>query len=362
MNSNPLNELNRPIWNSASPSFPSKSAGASRASGAFQEVWYLKLNDPASQRALWLRMTLLISANGFRQVAETWAVYFQRGANREVSKLALKQTHDLKAFQASPQGFGDGGIRIGDCEFSGGRIRGRIQSKGRSMSWDLSLASAQEAHFNLVPEALRRSGLVRNTAVTAAEDLVVNGTTEITDERGATESIAWANAAGMQAHLSGPKSPHSWVWGHCNLFVGESGRPVPFVFEGLSARARLIGPLPSPRLSTFYFLYEGKPYAFNSLWESLRVKSAHSLTEWSFQADRGDLSFRGKSKAEHKDFAGLTYEDTNGSLLYCANSKLSDLQIHVYRRGKLENSFYSNGMAAFEVVSRQKNPYVPLLV
>ena len=57
------------------------------------------------------------------------------------------------------------------------------------------------------------------------------------------------------------------------------------------------------------------------------------------------------------------YEDTNGSLLYCANSKLLEVsRIHIYRRGKLsESTFYGHGTAAFEVVTREKNPYVPIL-
>ena len=326
--------------------------------GPFQEVWYLKLNDPTHQRALWLRMTLLVSANGFRQVAETWAVYFHRVAGQEVTKVALKQSHEIKSFSASDEG----SLRIADCEFSPQRVRGRIQSKGKTLTWDFSIAPNQDARFNFVPQSLRRSGLAKNTAETVAEDLVFNGVTELTDGNGAPAKVTWTNAAGMQGHLSGPKAGHSWVWGHSNLFVNEEGRPIPFIFEGLSVRARLLGPMPSPRLSSFYFLYEGKPYAFNSIWDAIRVKSKNTLTDWEFQADRGELSFRGRAKAELKDFAGLTYEDTNGSLLYCANSKLSNLQIHIYRKGKLESSFSSNGMAAYEVVTRQKSPYVPLLL
>lgn len=338
----PQESLNRPLWNPRE----------SRARKAFQEVWYLKVNDPDANRALWLRLTLLVSANGFRRVAETWAVHFQRSQTREVSKIAWKQSHDLKSFSYGE----DGAIRIEGCEFGPARTRGSITSNGRTISWDLNLMTGHEASFNLVPESLSRIGLVRNTAVTVAEDLRFSGHVDIDGQRS-----EWKNAAGMQAHLSGSKNGHSWVWGHCNLFVDAQGKPVPFLFEGLSAKARLLGSLPSPRLSTFFFHYEGQPYRFNSLWDSLRVKSGSSLTDWRFQADRGDLSFRGKAHAEIKDFAGLTYEDTNGSLLYCANSKLSSLEIHVYRHGKLESTLYSHGTTAFEVVTREKNPYVPIL-
>jgi hypothetical protein len=340
-------DFNRPHWVQA----PVKGG---RPPAAFQEVWYLKLNDPTHNRALWLRLTLLVSANGFRRVAETWGIFFQRSSNsREVTKVALKQTHDLSTFKCSP----DGTLQAENFELSPTHTRGQIASKGRTIAWDLKITPGHDARFNLVPETLHRSKIVRNTAFTVGEDLRFTGTSTVDND-----TTEWKDAAGMQAHLSGPKNGHSWVWGHCNLFVDGQGKPVPFLFEGLSAKARLAGSLSTPRLSTFYFHYEGQPYEFNTLWDAVRVKSRSSLTDWHFQADRGDLSFRGEATAELKDFAGLTYEDTNGSLLYCANSKLSNMQIHVYRRGKLESTFYAHGTAAFEVVTREKNPYVPILV
>jgi hypothetical protein len=246
-------QLNRPLWNPTAP----------RGRKAFQEVWYLKVNDPDTNRALWLRLTLLISANGFRRIAETWAIFFQRNSTKDVTKLALKQTYDLSAFSSDA----DGTIRIGECELGANRTRGKITSKGKTISWDLQLQDGHEATFELLPRSLSRTGLLKNTAVTVSEDLRFDGTTEID---GVTHE--WKNAAGMQAHLSGAKNGHSWVWGHCNLFVDEGGKPVPFLFEGMSAKARLVGKLASPKLSTFLFHYEGKAYHFNSLWDALRVR------------------------------------------------------------------------------------------
>lgn len=318
----------------------------------FQRVWYLKLNDPTSQRALWLRFSLLSSGNGFKRVAETWAVFFQRGPNREVKKIALKQVHDIRAFSSIAQSI----IRIEDCELLENQTRGLIQSKGNSIQWDLRFIQNKQNSFNLIPEMLSRTGVVRNTVVTDCEELLFTGTTQVNGE-----VIHWKEAPGMQGHLYGPKSSHSWVWGHCNTFLNEQGKPAQFVFEGLSARNQ-IGPFVTPRLSSFYFFYQNQGYYFNTLRDAIFLKSTNTLNEWTFQADRGDLSFRGTARAEHKDFAGLTYEDTNGSLLYCSNSKLSDMKILIYKRGKLETSFTAQGTAAFEVVSREKNPYVPLLI
>jgi hypothetical protein len=176
------------------------------------------------------------------------------------------------------------------------------------------------------------------------------------------EAQEWSPALGILSRWSGPDQGHSWVWAHCNTFVDDSGQPVPFIFEGRSARMLLMGQIPGPQISAFYFFHKGEAHVFNSLLDSLKIRSTHSNTEWRFQADRGDLSFRGLIRAEHRDFAGLTYEDTNGSLIYVASSELSDLSVHVYRRGKLEASYLSAGTASFEVASRSRNPYVPVLI
>ncbi|OFZ21733.1 MAG: hypothetical protein A2X94_15715 [Bdellovibrionales bacterium GWB1_55_8] len=335
----------------------SRQSSLQRGEHASQETWSLKLNDPASQRAFWLRFTTLITKNGFRRISEIWGVLFERDQNREVLKSALRQTFDISAFKLAPGST----VRIGDCELSldmaHGRTRGTIRSKGHALRWDLQFRGNKPAAFTLTPETLARSGVLKNISNTLSEDLRFEGFLVYDDK-----TIEWKSAPGMLTHFKGPRSDHSWVWGHANSFVNERGESVPFIFEGITTRPHAFGAIRLPKLSSFYFLYNGQEYRFHSLWDSIRSKSSSTLQEWEFQADRGELSFRGKASSEHKDFAGLTFEDTNGSLLYCANSKLSDLSLHVYRGGKLDNSFYANGTAALEIVSRERNPYVPLLV
>ena len=119
-------------------------------------------------------MTLLISANGFRRVVQRPGRFTLSAApNNEVSKLAWKQTHDLKSFSSTA----DGAIRVGECELSPARTQGRITSKGKTITWDLKLQPGHDAPFNLVPPALEPHGpCVKNTAITVAEDLRFDGT------------------------------------------------------------------------------------------------------------------------------------------------------------------------------------------
>ncbi|MBY0470356.1 hypothetical protein K2X30_04245 [bacterium] len=322
----------------------------------YQEVWYLTMMDPKSLRALTLRFSILSSHNGFRKIAETWAIYFERTKEKEMVKSAVKQTFDIREFSSTPT---DGGaiIKIANSFVSPTETRGKIQSKGQGVSWDLKIDQSGAFRFNAVPELLQNHPkLFQHTTLKSYEALKFSGTSEIGGEK-----QEWKDVPGVLTHSAGTRSGESWVWAHCNTFVNEQNQPVPFVFEGWEGKRKL-GPLLSPRVSSLYFVYQNQEYKFKSLWDNFKSRSKSSLTEWEFQVEKDDLLFKGSAKSELKDFAGLTYEDTDGSLVYCAHSKLSDITITVYRRGKLECTLKSAGTAALEFADRKKNPYVALLV
>ncbi len=319
-------------------------------SGPWQEVWYLKLNQPEARRALWLRFTLLRTLEG-KRVAEVWAIAFEDGAAPR--KIGLKNTHALETF-AHRAG---GGVAIAESDFADARTSGSVISDAHAIRWDLEMRPAAEAGFDFVPSALRRLGLVKNLAVTPFEDLRFSGWSEVDGVR-----CAWENAPGMQGHLAGPKNGHSWAWGHCNHFVDESGAPSDLVFDGLSARARLGSARSTPLLSTFYVRYGGREYALNGVRHLLRTRSRYSPVTWQFEARAGSMAFRGEVRAALEDFAGVTYEDTDGSLLYCHNSKISDMTLEVFREGAREARFTADGTVAFEFVSREKHPGVEFVI
>ena len=323
--------------------------------GPLQEAWTYRFNEPQQNRALWLRLSILISKNGFRRMIEVWAVVFEKKGQQEVGKTLLRQSFDIKKLIVKD----DGSFQLGDCEFGPRQIRGSLQSKTRSLSWDFEMTQEEGAlpgagRFALYPATLQKLGIVRSLASTEDSRLIFQGKTKLDGQ----DSV-WNGARGMRSHFRGPRNGHSWYWGQCQYFVDERGQAADFAFEGLTVRERIAGPLRTPPLKTFYFWYQGQAYFFNSLWDSIRAKSTSTLNEWEFQVERDDLVFRGKLRAELKDFCGLSFEDTNGAPLFVAASMLSDLQVVVYRKGRLEKAFYSTGKVAYEVVSRKKNPYIP---
>lgn len=315
----------------------------------FSEEWLLHFTDPLRDRAISIRWHLLASKNGFRKAAETYFLLFQRNEGRETTKIALKQSHDISAFSAST-GESQPGVRIGDCEITGNRTRGEIQYKGKSLRWDLAIHGGSEPFG---PEFLSRLGIERTIDVS---NLRVEGRVEVDGEK-----QDWSAAPASLAHSFAPRGAHSWVAGQCVSFRDEKGEPAPLAFEGLTLRARLGGGIPSPKLSSFYFRYRGTDYRFHTLWDSLRVRSRFGLTNWEFQAERDDLSFKGVAQAEYRDFAGQTLEDTDGSLIYACTSGLAQMTVLIYRRGKLEMTCHSPSAARLELAGRTKNPYVPPL-
>lgn len=341
---NPFGVDNRPFWR----------PGESPRDIGHQEVWYMKVNCAETRRALWLRFTLLLRADGSKQVAETWGIFFERRDDGRVRKAGVKNTYDLERFQWDG---GEGGFRIAESFLSDSHTAGEVRNGEHTIRWDFQLKEGSRAAFDFVPVSMRRLGLVKNTAVNVLDDLRFSGWSEVDGER-----YLWDDAPGMQGHLAGPKNGHSWAWGHCNMFKDETGQPATLLFDGLSARARLGSGRATPLLTTLYVRHNGRDYCLNRLRDALRIRARYSPGSWSFSARQGGTSFEGNVFSELDDFAGVTYEDTDGSALYCYNSKVSSMTLDIKAPDGRAQRFEARGNVAFEFVTRERHPEVPLII
>ena len=220
-------------------------------SRAFQKSWYLKLNDPTANRALWLRFNFLFSTNGFKKMGETWAIFFYRDSALEVKKMSIKQIFEA----LPPPDLNSPQVKIGECELDDHQTRGTIQSKGHQVQWDLKIEKGLPASFNVFPEVLLKTGMIQSTLFTPYEELFFTGTLQI----GNQEPVVWNRTPGMQSSTFGPKYPRAWAWSHCNSFSDDQGNPVRFLFEGVAMRTHF-GPVTGPALSSFYFHYCDQAY------------------------------------------------------------------------------------------------------
>lgn len=309
----------------------------------------------------------MISANGFRRVAETIASIYEHTSEGDIEKTVVRQSRGIDSFHtvqdtAVPE------ITIGNCHFSDQSSSGRIDSKGQVVEWNLEFSppSREPKTFDLsAGPSLRLPGLNqrlnRFNESTLESDLTAQGVITITRPGKPKQQRVLESASGRLTHSHSSRLGWTWIAGHCNQFVDSKGNPVDCLFDGRTVRNKIAGPLLTPSLSTFYFRYRGERFEFNSLFDSVRLRSDYQLTEWNIKADRGELAFRGQLKAELRDIAGITLEDTDGSLLYCNQAGIASMTLHVYRRGQLEASLFSKNSAGYEIVEREKSSYIPLL-
>lgn len=325
------------------------------ASG-FQEVWYLRLNDTAAGRAIWLRYTVLRQADSPPGKAETWAIYFP-GSSANATKHAAKSSYPLDQFRVCKSDPAAPEFMIHQSFFSNAHVRGEASSLNTHIAWELAMRPCMKAEFDFVPEVMWRWGMVKNIAWTVYEHAVFNGWTEVNGER-----VLWRDAPGMQGHLAGPRNGYSWVWGHCNRFVDDHGDPAPLLWDGLCARARLGGRFVAPALTAMYLRCGDRDYRFNRLRDSFKIKSSCGREGWDFDIQASEASIHGTVSARMQDYAGVTYEDTDGSKLYCHNSKMSDMEITLAQPGERARRYYAKGCVAYEVVTRTPFPEVPFLI
>ncbi|HOH28189.1 MAG TPA: hypothetical protein PLC40_00815, partial [Candidatus Hydrogenedentes bacterium] len=87
-----------------------------------------------------------------------------------------------------------------------------------------------------------------------------------------------------------------------------------------------------------------------------------SFDGWHFTTTKNRYSFEGNLTARLDDFACVTYEDTDGSNLYCHNTKLADMTLTVTSPEGRRTRYTSTGTTAYEVVTREPHPDIPVLL
>ncbi|MDQ4143564.1 MAG: hypothetical protein M3198_07450 [Actinomycetota bacterium] len=290
-----------------------------RRSRSFMEVWYTTLNHPETGLGVWLRYTITAPTSEAREpYCELWGFVFDPERRLD---FAAKDRYDISRLGAS-NGRDDGAlVRIGDAWLSENHLDGSLEKDGRALRWSLDFEPAAHC-FQHLPAQLR-GRIEKRVSTVCSPNLAVpfSGVVAI-DGR----ELVFDRARGSQSHRWGARHSLSWTWAHCSEWdEGEA------IFEGLAAQAAL-GPVPAPR-STFVFLrHGGEDIAFNELRWAMLARSDYDLPVWSFNARTDRWKIHGIASASPAHMFQVTYEDPDGSKRYCANSEISDLVIHVFRK------------------------------
>ncbi|MFC1654667.1 tocopherol cyclase family protein [Myxococcota bacterium] len=317
----------------------------------FYEVYYLYANDPQSRSATWIRYTVtspLEKAGEPR--CELWGIFFDI-ADPE-NNFAVKQTYPIDRFSKDPERFRLG---IADAVLEMNRCHGSITDpkSGKSLSWDLQFDSSTPAYPYLswkplyalpVPKA---KALVPHQGARFSGKVTANG-----------REINLKDARGQQSHLWGTKHALRWTWGHCNCFKEDDSA----VFEGIDVQIKS-GLLEKLHLKMFYLKFRDRIHRFNSLPQLIKNKSSHGLGRWEFEARNKEIRMVGQASCDFDRMVGVTYQDPDGDLLWCNNTKVATLNLKLFdKSGNPITELTSPEGCAFELVDRKTYPEVPIQI
>ncbi len=318
------------------------------------EVWYWKLNPINESWSFWFRFTLL--KNALKDVAEIWGIFSKKDGNT-AQNTAIKQTFSMGEYNYQSD---SNRISIQNNYMDFNSTSGTISNEGARLEWNLNLMPiAPQTSHNFIPVSLWKLGIVKNYAVTTHEKILFNGLIRVNEETFKVE-----NALGMQGHLAGVKQGHSWAWAHsCIFYDEETSESFPLIIDILTARAQIGKEVVTPALSTLFFHYDGRSYSLNTVCDIIKTKSSYLPLYWEFKTSSKDLQILGTIEADINTLVGVQYEDTDGSFLYCYNTKMATMKLRIYdKTTNKERQFISPHKCAFEWVQRELWDKVPISI
>jgi hypothetical protein len=90
----------------------------------------------------------------------------------------------------------------------------------------------------------------------------------------------------------------------------------------------------TPWLSLAALFLEGEMYRFDGLPALFSRRGTVSAQSWSFSLSGPRARLDGRAGAAPSQIAGLHYPNPDGSMTYCLNSKLADLELQLHRPGR----------------------------
>lgn len=309
-----------------SPATPSLQASnalrydPARASVGHVESYFWRANHPTRPLAVWLKATVLAPRRQPAAVAQLWCIVFD-GEKRRV--WAAKDTVPMGRTSFTAAGIDIAGARL---ELGrGAKLKGQLGGPDGECCWDLTTevgvgglgAPLSMFHFDRMIDG----PFPKSKLLTPMPLLYVNGTLDVWGER--FELRRWV---GMQGHNWGAAHAHTYAWGQCH-FDDSEGDPFCSV-EAFSARIVMAGQL-TPIISALVIRRLDQTYRFDHLWDLWRQDAV--ITEWGWR-----LKVRGAAgeallemEGEPKLMACLGYQNPDGRLSYCLNSKLARVRLRV---------------------------------
>lgn len=287
------------------------------------ESWFLRANDPATPRAIWLKATVLTKADG-TTLSQAWFSVFD---GDRTQAFCLEVPLAEAAFDSGPSGLD---IKVGPlrCELTAdkGVSAGELRSPSGRVSWDLTLdrlAGSLGAPLSLLPTArLINAPFPKNKLLTPFPAATFAGTVIWNDET--WDLGSWI---GTQGHNWGDAHGLEYAWGQCVFTDVADGAPFALM-EGASGRIPF-GGRPSPIMSMLVIRRGEDEFRFDRIIDLWRQRPDIDFPRWG-------LRMKGKDGEAHLEMTGnlsqmvcLAYQNPVRPTSYCLNSKTASVRLRV---------------------------------
>ncbi len=316
-----------------------RTEGAPTHAPGHVESWFLRANHPSRPLAFWIKLTILAPQDG-PAVVETWLVLFDGETGRT---FAHKDTHPFTEAHLGPV------LTAGSyaLDLGGGTLRGSCG--GATFNLRFTVDGGDVARPLLIfPFAwMLTAPFPRSKLVTPFPSVTFDGT--IDTPAGPLPVNGWP---GMQGHNWGKEHAPEYAWGQC-VFPGA-------MVEGFTGRIRVGGML-TPRLSAMVVRRGSEEYRFDSIVDTWRQSATISPTQWTLRMRGRDGEARLRMDGADRPMACLGYQNPDGRMSYCFNSKLADTLLEVRpSRGEPFHCSSAHG-GALEFLRSVPDPSIPVV-
>lgn len=321
--------------------------------GGHVESLFLKGNSPDGQRALWVKYTLLAPKQGSSDVAELWAIAFDRSWP---APRANKRTYPIARAELQRAPFA---LRLPDGELGHGYARGALGSDGHGgpqLRWELRYACPDAPFLPFPSPRMYTGAFPRTKTLTPVPDTLLQGSFEVDGE---CWDVTGFRAA--QGHNWGKGHADAYAWAHANALAPRPGSaPCSRAWlEVISGRVR-IGPLLTPWLTVAAIELDGQLHRFDGPRAMLSRALQSDARSFACTLRQDDATLTAKLWADTPLLAGLRYQDPDGQALACLNSKLAYAEVTLTARGRTWR--LGTDQAALELGTRRGDHGVQLLV
>jgi hypothetical protein len=231
-------------------------------------------------------------------------------------------------------------VELDGCTHTPTAARGRVESGGRSIAYDLRIESLEAPMRYLPARWMYEGSWPKQKFASLSPNARLTGTVDVDGEPWSVEG--WP---AMLGHTWGQGHSPVYAWGHCNAW--DDGDDV--VLDGFSVRVKT-GPVLSPMLTVACVRHHGVHYDLNRVTSLVRNSGSVTPRRWRFHARGARADVQGELWADTEDFVGLFYPNPDGTQLYCLNSKIAHAEVTLRIDGRAPRTLRSS-RAALEIMT-----------